>query len=105
MPGARHPRDRGRRDRLRGSGTHVQPVAQAFAAPFPVSRGKELRGVAKLTLVIQGMLDPQIPPHGRHLADLIPGARLVEIGDMGHSLPTAVHRRIVDLIFAHTGVL
>ena len=78
----------------------------AFAAPFPVSRGKELRGVTTPTLIIQGMLDPlNPPPHGRHLAELIPGARLVEIGDMGHALPTAVHRRIADLILAHTGGL
>ncbi|MCU0722431.1 MAG: alpha/beta fold hydrolase [Planctomycetes bacterium] len=85
------------------AGSRAQPVAHAFAAPFPVSRGKELRGVTTPTLVVQGMLDPlNPPPHGRHLADLIPGARLVEITGLGHSLPTAFHRRVADLILEHT---
>ncbi|MBF6331139.1 alpha/beta hydrolase [Nocardia transvalensis] len=68
-------------------------------------RGPELSGITTPTLVIQGMRDPiNPPPHGRHLADLIPGARLVEIHGMGHSLPTAVHHEFATAVLEHTAV-
>lgn len=85
------------------AGTHQQPTAHAFATPFPVERGRELRSVTTPTLVIQAPRDPlNPPPHGRHLAEMIPGARLVEIPGMGHALPSAVHRQLADLILEHT---
>jgi 10-carbomethoxy-13-deoxycarminomycin esterase/esterase len=53
--------------------------------------------------VIQGPQDPiNPPPHGQHLAEMIPGTRLVEIPGMGHALPTAVHRPLAEAILAHT---
>jgi len=78
-------------------------TAHALATPTPLARGAELGGITTPTLVIQGPLD-QInpPPHGRHLAESIPGARLVEIPGMGHALPSAVHRPLAEVILAHT---
>jgi pimeloyl-ACP methyl ester carboxylesterase len=85
------------------AGTHVQPSAHALATPFPIARGAELKRVTTPTLVIQGSMDPlNPPPHGRHLADAIPHARLAEISGMGHALPTALHRILADLILDHT---
>lgn len=85
------------------AGTHRQPTAHALAAPFPVERGAELRTVTTPTLVIQAPRDPlNPPPHGRHLAELIPGARLAEIAGMGHALPSAVHEPLAGLILDHT---
>ena len=53
--------------------------------------------------MIQGPQDPiNPPPHGQHLAEMIPGTRLVEIPGMGHALPTAVHRPLAEAILAHT---
>lgn len=86
------------------AGTLEQPSAHGLAKQFPVARGGELRGVTTPTLVIQGMRDPlDPPPHGRHIAELIPGARLVEIPGLGHALPTVIHRQIADLVLEHTG--
>jgi 10-carbomethoxy-13-deoxycarminomycin esterase/esterase len=85
------------------AGTHVQPFVHALARPFPTERGVELRNVTTPTLVIQGMRDPlNPPPHGRHIADLIPRARLVEIPGMGHALTSSVHRRLAELVLEHT---
>lgn len=40
------------------------------------------------TLVVHGGADPLFPPeHGRALAAAIPGARLLELPEMGHQLP------------------
>ncbi|RJO78417.1 alpha/beta hydrolase [Nocardia panacis] len=67
-------------------------------------RGPHLPAITTPTLVIQGARDPiNPPPHGRRLADRIPGARLVEIDGMGHSLPAAVHRDFAAAILEHTG--
>ncbi|MCX4090910.1 alpha/beta fold hydrolase [Nocardia sp. alder85J] len=65
-------------------------------------RGEHLPAITTPALVIQGMRDPiNPPPHGRHLAGLIPGARLVEIPGMGHSLPAAVHDTYATAILEH----
>jgi pimeloyl-ACP methyl ester carboxylesterase len=55
------------------------------------------------TLVVHGGADPLFPPaHGRALAAAIPGARLLEIADMGHQLPPAASwDRFVDALPAH----
>ena len=54
------------------------------------------------TLVIHGSDDPLVPPEGgRQTARAIPGARLLEIEGMGHTLPPQVIAPIVDAIDSH----
>ncbi|MDX5577425.1 alpha/beta hydrolase, partial [Streptomyces sp. ID01-9D] len=43
------------------------------------------------------------PPHAEHLAQVIRGARLVEIPGMGHALPREVHAPLAAAILDHTG--
>lgn len=84
------------------SGTMEQPVNHALAAPIPLVRGKELSTIQVPFLVIQGGQDPlNPPPHGRHIAELIPSAKFVEIDELGHSLPSSLHATIVKEICTH----
>ena len=57
------------------------------------------------TLVVHGTADPLFPAaHGRALADAIPGARLIELDDVGHQLPPPrTWERLVDALIEHTG--
>jgi pimeloyl-ACP methyl ester carboxylesterase len=57
------------------------------------------------TLVVHGTADPLFPvAHGRALADAIPGARLVELEDVGHQLPPPhTWELLVDELVDHTG--
>jgi pimeloyl-ACP methyl ester carboxylesterase len=51
------------------------------------------------TLVVHGTLDPLAPViNGRRLAQLIPGARLVELADVGHLIPVEAPDRLSALI-------
>lgn len=63
---------------------------------------RRLQGVP--TLVVHGTADPLFPPaHGRALAEAIPGARLIELSDMGHQLPPRdAWEFLVDLLIEHT---
>lgn len=55
------------------------------------------------TLVVHGALDPAHPlPHGRRLADTIPGARLLVLPDTGHDVPPAHYPTFVDALVDHT---
>ena len=55
------------------------------------SRDEQLRKVRLPVLVIHGSRDTLINPSGgRHTAEVIPGARYVEIEGMGHDYPPAV---------------
>jgi len=59
--------------------------------------------IAVPTLVVHGALDPAFPlPHGRRLADTIPGARLLVLPDTGHDVPPAHYPTFVDALVAHT---
>ena len=61
------------------------------------SRSEALREVRVPTLVIHGSRDRLIDPSGgRQTADVIPGARYVEIEGMGHDYPPAVWPRWVE---------
>ncbi|QLH23787.1 alpha/beta fold hydrolase [Streptomyces sp. Rer75] len=55
------------------------------------------------TLVLAPTAEPVFPlPHPQHLAQVIGGARLVEIPGMGHALPPAVLGPLADAILGHT---
>jgi pimeloyl-ACP methyl ester carboxylesterase len=55
------------------------------------SRTEALRHVTVPTLVLHGSRDTLIDPSGgRRTAEVIPGARFVEIQGMGHDYPPAV---------------
>ncbi len=61
------------------------------------SRTDQLREIDLPTLVIHGSRDTLIAPSGgRRTAELIPGARYVEIEGMGHDYPPPVWRQWVD---------
>ena len=78
-------------------------IAASLANHFLLDAGdsvhpdlSELRGLP--TLVLHGTADPLFPlAHGRALADEIPGARLLELDDVGHQLPPP---RTWDLVVA-----
>lgn len=84
------------------AGSWKRSSQHALAQPIALSRGVELARVRTPTLVIQGGQDPlNPPPHGRHIAELIAGARLVEVPELGHSLPGFLHARLASVIGAH----
>ncbi len=60
------------------------------------SRDEALRSMAVPTLVMHGSRDTLIDPSGgRHTAEVIPGARYVELDGMGHDYPPAVWEELV----------
>lgn len=64
----------------------------------------ELASVTAATLVLHGTVDPMFPPaHAEATAAAIPGARLVMIEGMGHTLPVALDDRLAAEILHHTG--
>ncbi|BBC37477.1 hypothetical protein SGFS_087710 [Streptomyces graminofaciens] len=64
----------------------------------------DLASVTAPTLVLHGTEDPMFrPAHAEATASAIPGARLVMIEGMGHTLPTALDDRLADEILHHTG--
>src|SRR5579863_459745 len=66
------------------------------------SRREALAGVKAPTLVIHGADDPLVPVEaGKATARAIPGAKLVVLERMGHTLPRAQWPTIVDAIAAH----
>ncbi|MFJ6369485.1 alpha/beta fold hydrolase [Streptomyces virginiae] len=84
------------------AGTATEPTAHHMLPSHPRERAPELAQVRVPTQVVQALNDLIAPPpHGRHLAGLIPGARLVEIPGMGHALPGAVHAPLAVAITAH----
>jgi pimeloyl-ACP methyl ester carboxylesterase len=66
------------------------------------TRLSRLRGLP--TLVLHGTADPMFPPaHGKALAGAIPGARLVELDDVGHQLPPPhLWPLLIDTLIDHT---
>ncbi|MGW4651931.1 alpha/beta fold hydrolase [Kitasatospora sp. NPDC004289] len=62
----------------------------------------ELAGISAPTLVLHGTRDPLFPPaHARATAEAIPGARLVLVDGLGHSLPRALDARLAAEVLAH----
>ncbi|SCF94509.1 alpha/beta fold hydrolase [Streptomyces sp. Ncost-T10-10d] len=67
------------------------------------SRAHALRELRVPTLVIHGLDDTLIDPSGgERTADLVPGAKLLLIPDMGHDRPRELWPEINDAIEAHS---
>jgi pimeloyl-ACP methyl ester carboxylesterase len=72
---------------------------QLAAEMTSASRVEALGRVRAPTLVIHGSLDPLLPPQGgRQIAAAVPGAELLILDGMGHSLPEPLWSRIVGAI-------
>lgn len=68
-------------------------------------RTEALKSLAVPTLVIHGRDDTLITPSGGFLtAELIPGAHLLYLADMGHDLPEPLWPIVISAIVAHTSV-
>jgi pimeloyl-ACP methyl ester carboxylesterase len=71
-----------------------------------MASGDRAEGLAQLslpTLVLHGRVDTLVDPSGgERTAELVPGAHLVVLGDMGHDLPPQLWPFLVDVIAAHT---
>ncbi|MEV7806121.1 alpha/beta fold hydrolase [Microbispora sp. NPDC088329] len=61
-----------------------------------------LHRVTAPTLVVEGTHEPAKPGHGARIAEQIPGARLMTVEGMGHTLPPEVHDELADAILTHT---
>ncbi|MFL5844441.1 MAG: alpha/beta fold hydrolase [Solirubrobacteraceae bacterium] len=69
------------------------------------SRAEALKTLKVPTLVIHGLDDTLIDPSGgRRTAELVPGARLLLVEDMGHDRPPALWPQLVDAIIEHTDI-
>ena len=96
-------RDRdARHSRRRARGFNPEGTQRQLLAVYASgSRKKTLPSVTAPTLVIHGADDPLMPlAAGEDTAATIPGARLVVLPRMGHSLPVAVWPRVIDEIAA-----
>jgi pimeloyl-ACP methyl ester carboxylesterase len=81
-------------------GTQRQLAAMIASGP----RAEGLAGLEVPTLVIHGLDDSLITPSGgRRTAELIPGAKLMLVPDMGHDRPRALWPQLVEAILEHTG--
>jgi pimeloyl-ACP methyl ester carboxylesterase len=83
-----------------------QGATRQFAAVWASGdRTERLRSVTTPMLVIHGLDDTLITPSGgRRTAEVVPGAHLVELADMGHDLPEPLWPLIVDAVVAHGDV-
>jgi pimeloyl-ACP methyl ester carboxylesterase len=76
---------------------------QLAAMTLAGSRAEGLRTITAPTLVIHGLDDTLIDPSGgRRTAELVPGARLLLVPDMGHDRPRELWEDLVNAIEAHT---
>ncbi|MEV4972104.1 alpha/beta fold hydrolase [Streptomyces scopuliridis] len=67
------------------------------------SRADALRELRVPTLVIHGLDDTLIDPSGgRRTAELVPGAELLLVPDMGHDRPRELWPTLIDAVVAHT---
>ena len=74
-------------------------LRQAIATVASGDRTEKLRQLKVPTLVIHGLADRMVDVSGgRATAEAIPGAELVLIEGMGHSMPSGVRQRLADHI-------
>ncbi|MFF0568496.1 alpha/beta fold hydrolase [Streptomyces sp. NPDC004041] len=67
------------------------------------SRADALRELRVPTLVIHGLDDTLIDPSGgRRTAELVPGAELLLVPDMGHDRPRELWPDLIDAVVSHT---
>src|SRR3954453_22720519 len=67
------------------------------------SRAEAHKALKVPTLVIHGLDDTLIDPSGgRRTAELVPGARLILLEDMGHDRPPALWPALIEAITEHT---
>ncbi|MEV3970155.1 alpha/beta hydrolase [Streptomyces sp. NPDC050698] len=68
------------------------------------SRADALRELRVPTLVIHGLDDTLIDPSGgKRTAELVPGAELLLVPDMGHDRPRELWPELIDAVVTHTG--
>ena len=85
------------------TGHHIAGTAHGRADDSGMVRTDELAKTDVPTLVISAPAEPVFPPpHPQHLAQVIRGARLVEIPGMGHALPRPVLGPLASAILEHT---
>ena len=96
-------RDPARAARMWDRGTNPPGVARQLLAIFASGdRTALLHGVKAPTLVIHGTPDPLVPVQaGRATAAAVPGARMLELGRMGHALPIAIWPEVIGAIAEH----
>ncbi|MGW4407470.1 alpha/beta fold hydrolase [Nonomuraea sp. NPDC004702] len=61
-----------------------------------------LHQVKAPTLVIEGTHEVAKPGHGALIAEQVPGARLMMVEGLGHTLPPEVHEELATAVLAHT---
>lgn len=85
-------------------GVDPQGTARQYRAVAAApSRDPELARLTVPTLVIHGSADTLVTPEaGRHTAEVIPGARYVEIEGMGHDLPPGWWDRLATELASFT---
>jgi pimeloyl-ACP methyl ester carboxylesterase len=72
---------------------------QMLAVLGAENRGPKLKTIKVPTLVIHGGDDPLVPIEGgKETAECIPGAELLIIEGMGHSLPSPIWSQVVEAI-------
>jgi len=88
-------------------GFYPEGVPRQLAAIL--ATGPRAEGLAELalpTLVIHGLDDTLIPPPGgERTAELVPGARLMLVEDMGHDRPEELWPLLTEAILEFTGAI
>ncbi|WP_399930108.1 alpha/beta fold hydrolase [Streptomyces kanamyceticus] len=85
------------------AGTYAVSTAHGRADDCGMLRTAELARNEVPALVVSAPAEPVFPPpHPQHLAQVIAGARLVEVPGMGHALPPAVLGPLAEAILGHT---
>lgn len=95
--------ERARYGQLLDRAHHLHSGNRHLAAIYASdSRVDGLRRLSVPVLVIHGSADTLIDPSGgRRTAELVPGARYVEIEGMGHHIPAAFRDQVVALTVTH----
>jgi len=84
-------------------GLNTDGVSRQFAAIIATGSRKEaLKSVTVPTLVIHGDADPLVPLEcGIDIVDTVPGAKLLIVKRMGHTLAQETYLQMIDAISCH----